>query len=124
MSIKTGEVQNLINGIGFGSSEYIVFRPNKELSNEFLYYFLSRKRFIEEGAVRMSGAVGHKRVSKEFIEGYKIAFPLLDMQKGIVKKIDDLSQETQRLEALYQRKIDLLDELKKSLLQQAFAGEL
>ena len=121
---KLGIAKNLINGIGFGSSEYIVFRPNKELSNEFLYYFLSRKRFIEEGAVRMSGAVGHKRVSKEFIEGYKIAFPLLSTQKEIVNKIDDLSKETQRLEALYQRKITLLDELRKSLLQQAFAGAL
>ena len=72
----------------------------------------------------MSGAVGHKRVSKEFIEGYKIAFPLLEVQKELVKKIDALSKETQRLEPLYQRKIALLDELKKSLLQQAFAGEL
>ena len=121
---KLGIAKNLTNGIGFGSSEYIVFRPNKELSNEFLYYFLSRKRFIEKGAVRMSGAVGHKRVSKEFIEGYKIAFPLLEVQKELVKKIDALSKETQRLEPLYQRKIALLDELKKSLLQQAFAGEL
>ena len=121
---KLGIAKNLINGIGFGSSEYIVFRPNKELSNEFLYYFLSRKRFIEEGAVRMSGAVGHKRVSKEFIEEYKVAFPSLDTQNMMVKKIDNLSKETQRLEAIYQRKIALLDELKKSLLQQAFAGEL
>ena len=121
---KLGIAKNLINGIGFGSSEYIVFRPNKELSNEFLYYFLSRKRFIEEGAVRMSGAVGHKRVSKEFIEEYKVAFPSLDTQNMMVKKIDNLSKETQRLETLYQRKINLLDELKKSLLQQAFAGEL
>jgi type I restriction enzyme S subunit len=121
---KLGIAKNLTNGIGFGSSEYIVFRPNKSLSNEFLYYFLSRKHFIEEGAQRMSGAVGHKRVSKEFIESYKIAFPSIDKQIDLVKKTDSLANESQRLEAIYQHKIACLDELKKSLLQQAFAGEL
>lgn len=121
---KLGIAKNLTNGIGFGSSEYIVFRPNKELTNEFLYYFLSRERFFEEGAQRMTGAVGHKRVSKDFIEGYKIAFPSIELQTEIVGKLDTLREETQRLEALYQRKIACLDELKKSLLQKAFAGEL
>ena len=45
-------------------------------------------------------------------------------QKAIVHKLTEILKETQRLEALYRRKIALLDELKKSLLQQAFAGEL
>ena len=43
---------------------------------------------------------------------------------AIVHKLNEMLKETQRLEALYQRKIELLDELKKSLLQQAVAGEL
>lgn len=47
-----------------------------------------------------------------------------EQQTRIVSKIESLSKETQRLEALYQRKIACLDELKKSFLQQAFAGEL
>jgi type I restriction enzyme S subunit len=58
------------------------------------------------------------------IKGYLIKFPIIEVQKRIIKKLDELSAETQYLEALYQRKIELLDELKKSLLQQAFAGEL
>ncbi len=56
----------------------------------------------------------------------KIAFrfPPLPQQKQIVKKLDALSTETRRLEALYQRKLDALAELKQSLLQRAFAGNL
>lgn len=46
------------------------------------------------------------------------------MQNEITEIFNTLLSETQRLEALYQRKIACLDELKKSLLQQAFAGEL
>jgi type I restriction enzyme S subunit len=65
---KLGIAKELTNGIGFGSSEYIVFRPDITISEEWLYYYLSREAFRLEGAARMSGAVGHKRVSKDFIE--------------------------------------------------------
>jgi type I restriction enzyme S subunit len=42
----------------------------------------------------------------------------------LVVGLDGLSEETQRLESLYQRKLTALDELKKSLLHQAFSGAL
>jgi type I restriction enzyme, S subunit len=45
-------------------------------------------------------------------------------QMKLVAKLDTLREETQRLESLYQRKLAALAELKKSLLHQAFAGEL
>jgi len=50
---KLGIAQGLSNGIGFGSSEYIVFRPDGMLSKEWLYYYLSRETFRVEGAARM-----------------------------------------------------------------------
>lgn len=50
--------------------------------------------------------------------------PSLPQQKTIVASLNDLAQETQRLESLYQRKLTALDELKKSLLAQAFTGAL
>ena len=43
---------------------------------------------------------------------------------AIVSKLNDLDEETQRLESIYQQKLAALDELKKSLLHKAFAGEL
>lgn len=85
---KLGIARNLTNGIGFGSSEYIVFRPQSELNREWLYYYLSRESFRLEGAERMSGAVGHKRVAKEFIENYPIPVPPLPEQQRIVAILD------------------------------------
>ena len=61
---KLGIAKGLTNGIGFGSSEFIVFRPNKELLAEYLYYFLLRPIFREEGAAVMTGAVASSRVMK------------------------------------------------------------
>jgi type I restriction enzyme S subunit len=86
---KLGIAEGLANGIGFGSSEYIVFRPDKTLSKEWLYYYLSRETFRVEGAARMSGAVGHKRVSKDFIESYPIPVPPLPEQQRIVGILDE-----------------------------------
>jgi type I restriction enzyme, S subunit len=86
---KLGIAGGLTNGIGFGSSEYIVFRPDPSLSKEWLYYHLSREAFRAEGAAHMSGAVGHKRVSKEFIEGYSIPIPPLPEQRRIVGILDE-----------------------------------
>jgi len=86
---KLGIAADLINGIGFGSSEYIVFRPNKSVNKEWLYYFLSREAFRVEGAAHMSGAVGHKRVAKEFIESYLIPVPPLPEQQRLAGILDE-----------------------------------
>ena len=121
---KIGIARNLINGIGFGSSEYIVFRAKTNITPEYLYYFLSRNQIRTEGKKYMSGAVGHKRVSKEWIENHIIPFPPLKKQQAFAQKLDALSAETKQLEAIYQQKITDLDELKKSILQKAFSGQL
>jgi len=54
----------------------------------------------------------------------KIVWPPVDRQKPIADKFDALQIETQRLESLYQQKLDALAELKQAVLQKAFAGEL
>jgi type I restriction enzyme S subunit len=121
---KLGIARNLKNGVGFGSSEFIVFRPTDNIISEYLFYFLSREDFLKEGKKLMTGAVGHKRVSKEFIEDLRIPFPSLTKQKSIVTKLDALSTETKKLEAIYKTKLNHLEELKKSILKKAFNGEL
>ena len=50
--------------------------------------------------------------------------PTVDEQNHIVARLDNLHEETQRLESLYQKKLIALDELKQSLLHQAFNGNL
>jgi type I restriction enzyme S subunit len=86
---KLGIADGLSNGVGFGSSEFIVFRPSASLDKEFLYYFLSRPEFRTEGAASMTGAVGHKRVSKDFIESCLIPLPPLHEQQRIVGILDE-----------------------------------
>ena len=53
-----------------------------------------------------------------------IPFPSPSEQKLIVEKLESLSEETQRLESIYRQKLAALEALKKSLLHQAFTGQL
>ena len=51
-------------------------------------------------------------------------YPPLKVQKSIVMNLDSTSEETNRLEVVYRRKLATLTELKQSLLHQAFTGQL
>jgi type I restriction enzyme, S subunit len=66
-----------------------------------------------------------EHVNMKDIRAFKIHnLPTITEQQTIVQKLDALSAETKRLEAIYQQKILDLEELIKSVLQKAFSGEL
>ncbi len=85
---KLGIARGLCNGVGFGSSEFMVLRPSPEVLSEWIYYYLAREEFRVSGASRMSGAVGHKRVPPEYVEECAIAVPPLPEQRRIVAVLD------------------------------------
>ncbi|MPZ55608.1 MAG: restriction endonuclease subunit S [Rhizobiales bacterium] len=123
---KLGVARGLTNGIGFGSSEYIVFRPRHELSNEYLYYFLLQDSFRADGIKTMSGAVGHKRVSKEFVEHFQIPLPTLPEQQRIVAILDDafagLATATANAEKNLKSARELFDSYLNSVFMQRGEG--
>jgi type I restriction enzyme S subunit len=117
---KLGIASGLTNGIGFGSSEYVVFRPSASLSKEWLYYFLSRESFREEGAASMAGAVGHKRVAKEFIESYPIPVPPLPEQRRIVAILDGAFEGIATAKANFEKNFQNARAIFESHLDAAF----
>jgi len=64
------------------------------------------------------------KLNQAMLNKIPIPFPSLKIQEAIVEKSDALTVETKKLESIYQQKIDDLEELKKSILQKAFSGEL
>ncbi len=70
---------------------------------------------------------GTTNVSAVYCKDLKsLAFPIpsVEVQKAFAKKFEALSEEAQRLTHLYERQLAALEELKRSLPQQAFNGEL
>ncbi|MFO1173378.1 MAG: restriction endonuclease subunit S [Hyphomicrobiaceae bacterium] len=86
---KLGIATGLENGVGFGSSEFHVLRCGPSLLPEFLFYFLSQQSIRDNGARLMTGAVGHKRVPLEYVQGLNIPVPPLPEQKRIVAILDE-----------------------------------
>lgn len=95
LSVATG----LTNGIGFGSSEFMVLRCDSRLDPEYLFYFLSRDEFREIGKGRMTGAVGHKRVPPEYVQSLPIPIPPLNEQKQIVAVLNEAFEGLDRARA-------------------------
>jgi type I restriction enzyme S subunit len=109
---------------GLCSADIYPLLPFKDkITKDFLYHLLLTKDFTAY-AIFGSQRAGMPKVNREHLFAYRIHLPPLKDQQAIVQKLDALSSETKQLEAIYQQKINDLDELKKSILQKAFAGEL
>ena len=94
----------------------------KEVAPEFLFYHLSALHKVLLSLANR-GATVH-RLPSELLGTLKVSIPSLQVQKSIVGKIDNFFSETQNLEAIYKQKLADLDELKKSILEKVFTGEL
>jgi type I restriction enzyme S subunit len=69
-------------------------------------------------------SVNQANINGTKLKNYPIPIPPLKEQQLIVSKLDSLSAETKKLETIYKQKLTALDELKKSILERAFRGEL
>jgi type I restriction enzyme S subunit len=100
-----------------------LFEFSDDVRVPYLRYFLTSpaiKQFYKS-----KGAGGLQiNISKADILSAQIPLPDITTQDRIVDQLDDLSQETQHLASIYESKLAALEALKKSLLRQAFTGEL
>lgn len=111
---KAGIAKNLRNGIGFGSSEFVVLRSGENVLPLWLYLNVTSPRFRELGKARMTGTGGLQRVPKDFIESYLIPLPSIEVQQEAISKIENEQQLVncnKDLVQLFEKKIK--DEINK-----------
>ncbi len=115
------EIENVGWLCGTGS---FVLRLNKNIADiQFINIILSSNSVKKELEKTSIGAT-MSNLNQTILSNLKFSIPSFSEQRKIVQKLDSLSAETKRLEAIYQSKIESLDELKKAILQKAFSGEL
>lgn len=90
----------------------------------YLNYFLNSAATREYGRSVMISSVSQANISGTKLLTYLMPTPPLSEQRAIVKKLDALREETERLSGLYESKISALAALKQSLLHHAFTGQL
>jgi len=103
----------------------IIMQPEKtKLDSTFLKYLLLSAPVQQRIRAKGTGATV-QGIKASLLKLIEISFPrIVSEQELIVKKLDALNAENQHLESIYQKKLDALEELKKSILHQAFTGEL
>lgn len=101
-----------------------IHRKENLLDGDYLTYFLNSKIAFDHGKTVVISSVNQANINGAKLKDYPIPVPSIAEQRAIVSELGALREETQRLEALYQRKLAALDDLKKSLLHKAFSGEL
>jgi type I restriction enzyme, S subunit len=107
------------------NSGMLIFRPNtKVITPHYLFEVFRSGIFKAQIKKHTTGAAQPQLPIKTLIN-FTIPVPKnIEEQQTIVRQLDALRAETQKLEAVYKKKIADLEELKKSILQKAFAGEL
>ena len=85
---KAGIARGLLNGIGFGSSEFYVLRSNGQVLPEWVYFCVMHSLFRDAAVAQMTGTGGLQRVPRDYVENFQIPLPPLEVQKEIVAKIE------------------------------------
>jgi type I restriction enzyme, S subunit len=91
--------------------------------NKWFVYFLYTQEKSGELRQHFTGT-GIQHFTGEVLGRFQIPIAPLPELRQHVTRFEEISEETQRLESIYQQKLATLDELKKSLLHQAFSGQL
>jgi type I restriction enzyme S subunit len=93
------------------------------VTRDYLFHLLLSKHFTDY-AIQGSARAGMPKVNRDHLFEFRVWLPDVKKQKQLAANLDDLHAETQRLARLYERKVAALEALKKSLLHQAFTGQL
>jgi type I restriction enzyme S subunit len=108
---KGAIAENLQNGIGFGSTEFFVFRPKILSDKLYLYYLTMSREYRKQAARWMEGSAGQRRVPKEYFSQRFIAIPPPELREIYGNKLHQLDYT-----------IHLLHDHQKTLLD--FQGKL
>lgn len=113
---------NLINGIGFGSTEINVIRC-KTIETRYVFYYLQSRQFIERAKSDMYGVAGLKRLIPSFIPDSYYPIPSKEEQKQIADYLDKKCAEINSVISANEKTIEKLKEYRQSVIYEAVTGK-
>jgi hypothetical protein len=95
---KSAVAGDLVEGVGYGSTEFHVFRRRTpSLVPQFLHHLLRLKTVRQHARLNFTGSSGHQRVDEEFFQRMEIPFPPAKTQKRIADKAENTKAEARKL---------------------------
>jgi type I restriction enzyme S subunit len=112
----------LIDGIGFGSTEFHVIRPGPEILPEWVLFYLVQPKVLRDATAHFSGAVGQQRVPEDYIASLEILLPPLDDQRLIVARIQKQFDQIEKARAAAAVQVKSAKALPAAYLREVFEG--
>jgi len=105
---------------------YLIRVRGKEgiIDNQYLNFYLNCSKTREYGYTVMSSSVNQANINASKLKDYKIRFPKIKKQIKIVQGLNQLFTELEKIKVINSKKVQHIEDLKKSLLHKAFVGEL
>lgn len=118
-NLNTAIASNLLNGIGFGSSEINVLRFSDKCYTRYFFYLICSRQFIDKGCASMSGVGGLKRINPLVVTTFEFELPPRLEQEAIADYLDKECDKITREIDLLERKVDCYIRLRRSLINRA-----
>ena len=105
---------DLVQGVGFGSSEIFTVRANTGICSRFLFYFMRTADFMDKACSTMCGVGGLKRISPKFMRSASVVVPPINEQEKIVSYLDEKIAAINATIAARDEELKLLKKFKQS----------
>lgn len=121
---KAAIARNLVNGLGFGSTEFHVLRSHGAVLPEYVYHYLRQMSFRHAAEDEMTGSVGQKRVPRGFLELVPLPIPPLAEQVRIVSLLERLLAKVDECRDRLERIPGILSRFRQAVLAAGCSGRL
>ena len=117
---KHAVAKNLIDGIGFGSTEFHVIRPGSSIVSEWIHMYVRQPHILEAATAHFTGAVGQQRVPDGFLTSLELPLPPLAEQKRIASILAGEMEAVEKARAAAEAQLDAARALPAAYLRSVF----
>ncbi len=119
---KHAIARNLIDGIGFGSTEFHVIRPNENITAEWIWHFVRQPSVRQNATKHFTGAVGQQRVPDSYLKSLEIPLPPLDEQRRIASRLNEQLAAVESARKAAEEQLQAAWQLPSAYLKNVFEG--
>ncbi len=110
----------IIDGIGFGTTEFHVIRPSESIISEFIWFFVRQPIVLADAIKHFTGAIGQQRVPEGYLAELEIPLPPLSEQQRIAAILKEQMGAVEKARMAAQERLRAIKALPAAFLRQIF----
>jgi type I restriction enzyme, S subunit len=117
---KHAILSNMIDGFGFGSTEFHVIRATEKIIPDWIHFYLRRKETLDSAVKTFTGTVGQQRVPTSFLENLEIPVPPIEKQRQITTRLKAQLAEVENARQAAEMQLRDAKALNAAILKEVF----